>query len=362
MIWVPVFHPELLMNWRISPIGLLTRQWIVVGGLLGILLLAVRSGHQGNDRFKWVTFVLMLFLGFSTFGVATLTHWIWSGWVMHAAKNQISPKPGEGLWWSFAEKHWSPSILEAMHDTDSTLLRLALNAQVIWESDVTSELHLAGQWMAVTTLERDQTMRSTFDEFADALEIKRQWLNGERSEEDLLSKIKELEQIILRKVGWQSNWCTGINSAIHLKRVFQLALFDNLTMRELREMKADQQLHACCLARCRSLECDLSEATMKENLSESQQGEYRVRGISCPGVENDDPEKTPDFDEVAEQVAIKQEQYLRRLFLLRLAGQKRSQETDLLEIPKEEWKKMAESLSKSNPSAATAFELAGLFD
>ena len=28
MIWVPVFHPELLMNWRISPIGLLTRQWI----------------------------------------------------------------------------------------------------------------------------------------------------------------------------------------------------------------------------------------------------------------------------------------------------------------------------------------------
>ena len=71
LIWIPVFTPNLLSSWNLQP-SLFFRQWITFNGLAGVFYFAVVAGKQHSGPFNWIKFVLFGFLGFATFGVATL--------------------------------------------------------------------------------------------------------------------------------------------------------------------------------------------------------------------------------------------------------------------------------------------------
>ena len=326
LIWIPVFIPNLLSSWNLQP-SLFFRQWITFNGLAGVFYFAVVAGKQHSGPFNWIKFVLLGFLGFATFGVATLGYSLYQlAQNAYRRSNRFGHKPfitsapGPGLWWSFKEKKWSPLILHALSHAESPSVRLAIDRQVIWESDMTSEFHHIGIWIAEQVLTRDQQLRSTPSVFQEILQAKRALLNSKTTDAEFATAYQNL--ILQTGDEWPSNWCSGINARYALKECFINSLTPHQVHKSLYQAAISNAMHARFVARCEALNCDLATVTTEETIEEGEtQGEVRIRGVDCPGIEACDEAISGTCESYETRVLDQQERCLTSHFFLKMLSE-----------------------------------------
>ncbi len=361
LMWVPVVNGDLLMEWRISHAGKIASQVVVAGGLIGVIYFAVDAGRRQSDRFDWMRFILLAVLGFFTFGAVTVGYYIVrvirlgersQSWLPY--KPTRKSKPGKGVWWSLSPTKWSPRILDALEQSESTSARLALDGQVIWEADVSPDLHHAALWIAEQTLEREKIARPTPGYFSQALDAKRRWLNSEIDDHQLLDECREL---LNQSQGlWPSNWCTGVNATFAIHNCFLRCLDPNAVHQMVFQAAQLQAMHAAALARCESLNCDLSDLTLTEEEEGEREG-FKIRSVGCPGVDESFSEKIILLQEVT-QVVEQLGRYLTAALLLRMSGRPASNGEDPLSVDQGEWRRIAQDVAAENQLAARAIEQA----
>ena len=356
LVWVPVVNGDLLMDWRISRVGRITSRAIFGAGLIGVIYFAVDAARRQSERFDWMRFILLAVLGFFTFGAVTVGYFTVrvirpgersQNWLPYKPTRQS--KPGKGVWWSFSPTRWSPRVLDALEHSESNSARMAFDGQIVWEADVSPDLHHAAYWIAEQTLEREKIARPTPGYFSQALDVKRRWFNSEIDDHQLLDDCRTL---LNQSEGlWPSNWCTGVNARFAIHNCFLRCLDPDAVHHMVFQAAQLQAMHAAALARCEVLNCDLSELTLTEE--EDHEG-IRIRGVECPGVDEPNAGEDHSSEDAVTEVVEKQERYLTAALLLRISGRPARMGEDPLSVDHEEWQRIAEDVAAENRLVARA--------
>ena len=354
--------------------GELFRRVAVVGGLAGVIYFAIQSTKDKRDRFNWLGFFLMAFLGFGTFGLATLLFRLFAitglSTIMvdqspmqlgSARKSESVLQPGAGLWWSFAENQWNPNLLEAMQDAPSTKVALAMDGIIFWKSDLKQVLDHAGMWMASEMLKLDQSSRDTPNEFARLLELKMQFGRSEITTRQFSSRAKELVPKLFHQNQWPSNWCSRVNASYTMAKGWITYLFSSISSQQVADLAISRMVHAQFLARCQLLECDRS-ANLNEHVDHENHGSIIVRSVECPGTEDcHSDEHSEKIAKTGTKVMTEQENYLAAAILMQMASQTLGNQEQSprhnenpLAICREEWKEIADRLAETSPVARKA--------
>ena len=136
--------------------------------------------------------------------------------------------------------------------------------------------------------------------------------------------VAELMQRGNKKIAWSTprDANRAQRSPSKLNECFINSLTPHQVHKSLYQAAISNAIHARFVARCEALNCDLATVITEETLKEGEtQGEVRIRGVDCPGIEACDEAVSGTCESYETRVLDQQERCLTPHFFLKMLSE-----------------------------------------